>query len=577
MKWYNLFRQHILDRGIEYYEDGYVTEFAYSDNRITALVDGSDTYDVEIELDGEDVIDMHCSCPHAADGHNCKHMAAALFKFEEILAHQDAEMDYDAAEGDEEQEDITPLEALLELTNKRKAEAVELVSQIPEDKVRELLVGFVLADDGLKNKLSLQYAFKMNSKLMLDLRMELDQIERNYCSRGFVDWYHASDFTSDLFAFLDSRVQLLIEKDCLQQAFELTNCVFFCIGNVDMDDSDGTSSGVLDCCYECWKQIIEKADESFKQELKVWFEAHRTGYVLDFMDEYIEEILFEEFATEEDIIEEIQKLDAIIDKCRGTDCGRLYSVHYGSENPVLKRIEYMKKMGCSEDEIRAYKKKNRRFYVIRESEIADAMAAGNYETAINVLLESKVLDLGNQEQIKKYSEKLIDIYKETGDIEAFCKESIYFLETFWQFDLKYVTALKSCIPGKERWEHIVDGIIAKNKHVEFVCRLLNKEKRYEQLMTKIENNFDGVRLLDEHEKVLRKQMPDRVIKVYSDYLVKAADVANDRNKYKSLMVYLKKISACAGGKEVAKEIADTWRQVYKRRSAMMDELRKMGF
>ena len=110
MKWYNLFRQHILDRGIEYYEDGYVTEFAYSDNRITALVDGSDTYDVEIELDGEDVIDMHCSCPHAADGHNCKHMAAVLFKFEEILAHQDAEMDYDAAEGDEEQEDITPLE-----------------------------------------------------------------------------------------------------------------------------------------------------------------------------------------------------------------------------------------------------------------------------------------------------------------------------------------------------------------------------------------------------------------------------------------------------------------------------------
>ena len=60
-----------------------------------------------------------------------------------------------------------------------RAEVVELISQIPENKVRELLVGFVMADEGLKNKLIMQYAFKMNSKLMLELRTELEQIERN--------------------------------------------------------------------------------------------------------------------------------------------------------------------------------------------------------------------------------------------------------------------------------------------------------------------------------------------------------------------------------------------------------------
>lgn len=77
--------------------------------------------------------------------------------------------------------------------------------------------------------------------------------------------------------------------------------------------------------------------------------------------------------------------------------------------------------------------------------------------------------------------------------------------------------------------------------------------------------------------MLRKRMPDRVIRIYSAYLEQAVDMANDRNKYKGLVVYLKKISSCAGGKEVAKKIADSWRQVYKRRSAMMDEMRKMGF
>ena len=44
------------------------------------------------------------------------------------------------------------------------------------------------------------------------------------------------------------------------------------------------------------------------------------------------------------VAEEIEKLDAIINKHVGNDCGRYYSVHHGSVNPILKRIEYMKKM-----------------------------------------------------------------------------------------------------------------------------------------------------------------------------------------------------------------------------------------
>lgn len=454
---------------------------------------------------------------------------------------------------------------------------MELVSKIPEDKVRELLAGFILADDGLKNKLQMQYDFKMNSKLMLELRKELNQIEYHYCRGGYVDWYHASDFTTDLCVFLDSKVKMLIEKNCLKQAFELTNSTFFCIGNVDMDDSDGSSSYVLDRCYECWKQILEKSDAGFKNQMKLWFENYRTGYVLDFMDEYIEEILFEHFATKEMIAEEIKKLDAIINKHVGNDCGRYYSGHHGSVNSILKRIEYMKKMGCSQEEIDEYRKQNRRFFIIRELEVSEATEAGNYRIAIEVLLESKRLDAGNQEQLKKYSEQLIDIYKTVGDFDAFSAELIYFLESYWQYDLTYVEMLKPFIHDKKQWNKIVDGIVARNKHDDFVCLLLNEEKRYEELMVRIEKSSSKVNLLDKHERILRKKTTDRVVKIYAEYLEKAVDLANDRNKYKGLMVYLKKISQCSGGDNVAREIADKWRREYKRRSAMMDELRKSGF
>lgn len=573
MDWYTLFRQHILDRGIEYYEDGHIIAFNYSDNEIVAQVDGTDVYDVQIILDGEEVIDMYCSCPYAADGRNCKHMAAVLFKFEEMLAEKDVERE----DEDTEEDFSSPLEDFYQRHQGEKEEVTELISKIPEDKVRELLVEFVLADEKLKYNLQMQYEFKMNSKLMLELRTEVDQIVYRYSRGGYVDWYQASEFTSELICFLNTKVMLLVEKNCLKQAFELTNLVFHCIGNIDMDDSDGGSSFVANACYECWKQIIEKSDDAIKNEIKTWFEMHRDGYVIDIYEEYIEEILLEFFATEEIIEEEIQNLDAFINKFSGIDCGRIYSVHYGYENPILKRIEYMNKLHYTAEQIETYKQANRRFFVIRELEIADAIKNNDFETAIKVLLESKECDASNTEQLKKYSEQLVDIYHKAEMKDEYIKELTYYLRSFWQYDLTYVKMLKSSIADSKQWNNIVNDIVKKNRYEDFVCKLLYEERRYDELMNKIDQSSNKVGLLDLYEKVLRRNMPERVIKIYSVYLKHAAETANDRKKYKYLIPYLKKISKCDGGEAVARDIAASWRREYKRRTAMMDELRKAGF
>lgn len=573
MNWYTLFRQHILDRGIEYYEEGYVVDFNYSDNRIIAQVDGTDVYDVQIMLDGEEVIDMYCSCPYAADGHNCKHMAAVLFKFEEMLAEKDVEREDEGTEA----VFLSPLDDFYQRHQREKEDVTELVSKIPEDKLRELLIGFVLADEKLKHNLQMQYEFKMDSKLMLELRTEVDRIVYRYSRGGYVDWYHASEFTSELECFLNTKVRLLIEKNCLKQAFELTNLVFHCIGNIDMDDSDGGSSFVMNACYECWKEIIEKSDDEIKKEIKTWFEMHREGYVIDIYKGYIEEVLLEFFATEEMIMEEFQKLDNFINRHQGTDCGKIYSVHYGYENPILKRMDYMKKLHYTDAQIEAYKHVNRRFFVIRELEVTDAIEGNDFETAIKVLEESKELDAGNVEQLKKYSEQLIDVYSKLKMTNEYIKELTHYLISFWQHDLTYVKKLKASVSNLNQWSKLVDDIVKKSRYEDFVCKLLHEEKRYDDLMSKIEQSSNKVGLLDSYEKVLRKSMPDRVIKIYSVYLRKAAEMANERRKYKYLMLYLKKISKCDGGKIIAEDIAASWRQEYKRRTAMMDELRKAGF
>ena len=137
--------------------------------------------------------------------------------------------------------------------------------------------------------------------------------------------------------------------------------------------------------------------------------------------------------------------------------------------------------------------------------------------------------------------------------------------------------LKNGIESQEKWSNLVDDIVKKSRFEDFVCKILYEEKRYDELMTKIEHSSNKVGLLDSYDKTLRKVMPERVIKIYSAYLKQAAEMANERKKYKYLMPYLKKISICEGGDNIAKDIAASWRREYKRRTAMMDELRKVGF
>lgn len=48
-------------------------------------------------------------------------------------------------------------------------------------------------------------------------------------------------------------------------------------------------------------------------------------------------------------------------------------------------------------------------------------------------------------------------------------------------------------------------------------------------------------------------------------------------RYRKSIRYLKKIVGYPDAKRLAQEIADEWRKEYKRRSALLDELKKAGF
>lgn len=83
--------------------------------------------------------------------------------------------------------------------------------------------------------------------------------------------------------------------------------------------------------------------------------------------------------------------------------------------------------------------------------------------------------------------------------------------------------------------------------------------------------------MDRYSPFLRADYPNEVKEFYVQYLTAAAKQASNRNMYYNLMPYLKRLYEYPDGIETAKALAEGWKTEYKRRTAMMDELKKAGF
>lgn len=550
----------ILERGLNYYDEGAVDSLEETAAGYKATVCGTEEYCVEIEVTGGDrVHDMYCDCPYAEDGHYCKHMAAVLYAIEGGMHEAVTKKDIWEKIGDSRQE------------------LQDVINHISEEELRRLAMSLAENDTALRNHIMTQYSEVVDEKQVARLKMEVDRIAYENSDRsGFVDWRHASDYVRAMNIFLHEKVQALIDNGHYMQAFDLTNYVFYCIGNQDMDDSDGGSGWVADNCYEYWQQILNQCSDEEQSQMFQWFKAHQNGYVVDFMEDYVSDFLMDEFHDTELLEEKLAYLDEAIQKAgTDTDSGKFYSTHYGYVRNILQRIQVMEQLGYTEQEIREYRRQFRHFSDIRKMEIREYLEQKDYNNAISVLKESKELDAKYAGLVSDYSSQLIEIYEKIGESDAYREELEYQVFNCSQSKLDYVNRWKA-LCSDEEWVHYRDKIIASDKSRAILYDFLEAEGLYKRLLDELVS-VGYLPLLDRYEHALKKANPEQLRDAYISLIRQEAGGVADRKRYKELVKYLKKIMKYPGGKDCAKEIAADWRAMYYRRSAMMDELKKAGF
>ncbi len=566
MNWKKLFAIHILERGYDYYCDDAVENMEISDDIIRADVIGSEDYEVEISLSNGEVTDMYCSCPYALDGRNCKHMAAVLYEWSENEAEE---------KKDEENAINTDLfqPAYTVKSHKKKLTAVEgLVSGANEEDVRSFLTA-VLAED---EKLLLRFHNIINKQVTREdinnYIRQVDIIADRYMGRNhFISYYEADGFISELEEIIDEDVRRMIDNGNYLSAFEVMNYIFVLIGDVDMDDSDGGTGMLADRIYQLWLELLVKVSSKEKRKMFDWFTSHLDGSVIDYLEEYIEQIIMGEFEEKE---YEQAKLDFIEDMiARSERKDSDWSRDYGVGKWAVRYLEMLQEKKASDEQIEEVCKRYWKNSSVRRYYVDICMKKKEYDHVLQILDECILLDKQYRGLISEYSEKKKEIYLLQGNKSAYIEQLWKLVLEHEAGDLELYRELKKQYTADE-WLVKREEIFGKLPAYAHVEKLYKEEKLYDRLLVYVLNSL-GLYALQEYEKVLKKEYPEQILNKYKDEVSKMAVHTSDRKNYTHLVSLLRKMQQIKGGSKLVEQIVAEWKIKYKNRPAMMDELRKL--
>ena len=560
MDWLRLFKPYIWERGLDYCERGLVEDYEEGTDFVQATVRGSSDYDVYVDIIDGKILDMECDCPYSQEGNYCKHMAALLFYMEkEKTAHVEgkARMSKEVAG---------------EMTPDPKSNIRELVRTADEAAVRNFLAEILENDGKLLGRFKSILCCEISAKDMERYKNQISRIFSKYAGQqGFIDYYSASSFVSELEDFLDNDIESMMANRQYKEAFELTGYAFVKTGNQDMDDSDGGAGMLAERCMEIWQEILEHSDMDLKKSMFRWFKEHMDNQVINYMEENIEQILFENFQEPEFLEDKLAFTEEKVCEYKNEKESRSRGYHV--EEWVLRHIAVMKELKMSPDRIEEYIKENLEFSAVRAYYIRDCIDKKRYDAAIKALEDGKETDKNASGLVSGYSVQLKELYKQTGRTEDYERELWLLILQYKVGDVAVYKELKT-LYTEEEWICKREMIFEKLPPHAAVDKLYEEERLYDRLLKLVLASV-GLNKLDQFEKCLKKLYPEELLTKYETVVNSMAVHTADRKHYRELVSILRRMQKYPGGKKRVDEIANSWKSWYGNRRAMMDELSRL--
>lgn len=548
----------ILSRGREYVRQGQILDLSFDEEELVweAQVEGTDVYDVRIELQSNGSLDSSCTCPYDM-GEHCKHVAAVLYAIEEAFPDQLGTKPRKKPAKRQTRHD--KLRQRLEKTSHEQLVSILLeLTQSDRELLNQLLIHLDAGD----------------AKPMDYRRVVKDALRAGRGDYGFLDFTGSNRAGRKIGELLD-QVEQWRNVGELDKAIGVYQAVID--ETVPAISHADDSSGILG---DCINMAVEGLTESAAMQNETGGEAlftycldrarrkefHGWGWGWDLLA--IAEKLVSTPSHRALVASALDDIQAAISK--PSEGG--YISDYGLEQIALFRLALIDRFD-GEDASRQFLLANAHLDRVRMELIERCIRKGELEEAMRQIQAG----IASSEQRRKpgltheYHALRVRLLQHQGDKTGVIEGArALWLDSGTEEDFEL---LRKMIPAPD-WRAFVEGLIKNIRRPEQLAWLYAHEDRWRDLMTLVQSHRQGGWLTNSYRDQLELRFPDDVAVLYEKIVDEILVRATGRGGYKHAIAYLRQMKKI-GQTTRADALVQRIRTQYANRPALLDELGKM--
>ncbi|NML70264.1 hypothetical protein HHL23_10690 [Chryseobacterium sp. RP-3-3] len=558
----NMIDSKIVDRAREYYKNGfveYITEL--EEDHFTAIVSGTENYEVEIRLHDGEIQEHFCDCPYD-HGEFCKHEVAVLFS----ILQQYKTIDI--------VEESQKTKSKAKAKPKQKVDFSKILDTISHEELKKFVLDYTSTDRNFNNAFISNFAVISGNDSFELYQGQIKDIYRSGKDRyGFIERYQMKKVGNQLLAFL-SDIEKYIDQGNLITVFYRSSALLeesiaatqFC------DDSDGYLSSLIDGSFSALETIaLSELPEDLRKE------------IMSYCFEVFDKNKFKGWGWHEAMlvlsgkfVKNKKEAEQILIRISGNS---EKDNDYGVEK--LENLKYdtlLKWKGI--DEAEKFLNGNLHNTELRSKAISIAIHNFEYGKAKEIAKEGVVLDRKERPGlVKKWYNHLLKIAELENDQEYIVLYARYLLKDNFYPERDYYEILKKHV-AEENWQEFVDEMISdilkqeryRGKY-ELAASLYIREKRWTNLFELVKKS-QSIHFLEMYEEYIKHLFLPEIINLYIQYINSVIDEASSRSNYKSICIYLKKIKKM-GAEDKVKEMVQRFKVTFPKKKALIDELDKV--
>lgn len=549
----------ILDRGREYLLSGCVRSLEkVSEQTYRAQVEGSELYEVLVQLDKSGaILSLECDCPYDF-GPVCKHMAAVL-----LMIRNEGQFQPTGATGNVASNSAKSLNELLQIQSK--------------ERLIELILSMTADSEVVERRVQLHVSEGDGDEQLGECRDLIQSYIAAYSDHhGFVN-YRSVGRAVEGAEVVAEKAREAADAEDWTQAVRMDFCVLEEMLDLlqAADDSDGTIGGVIEESLERLQEIASNAHQMPEQQMSVLFRMllEESGdYRLNGWPDWQLTLLrcVSQMAVTTDLREEWEHHVARISSRQS---GGSWSRDYFAEDVATMRYEFI----CNQKgdaEAAEFLQHHLHFPYFRKLAIQAALEQGRYDDAIRLAKEGEMADhaRGLPGLVKQWKEFRYEACERGGRLEW---QREIGKDLVQEGDYSYYKRIKDSY-STEEWRavcvDILDSLERTDRYGEVYTRILVEESETERLLAYVKLRPDRIEAFHRH---LIGEFRAEVIGLFQVHIESTATHASARTHYQNVCGIIRMLQQ-AGGREEALQITRLLLDKYPRKPAFREELMKVA-